>query len=126
MLEARGEGRLVAAALLCIDRALGRAYGRYWGSVEEIRCLHFEACYYQPLQWAIEQGFACFEGGAQGEHKMSRGLLPAFTHSAHRLSHPDFARAVDDFLQQEDRAMTQYVSELEERNPFKPGTPITA
>ncbi|MGH8337346.1 MAG: GNAT family N-acetyltransferase, partial [Gammaproteobacteria bacterium] len=55
------------------------AYGRYWGALERVDCLHFEACYYQPLQWCIEHGFQRFEGGAQGEHKMARALLPVKT-----------------------------------------------
>ncbi|MGH8832190.1 MAG: GNAT family N-acetyltransferase, partial [Polaromonas sp.] len=70
------------------------AYGRYWGALARVDCLHFEACYYQPLQWCIEHGFQRFEGGAQGEHKMARALLPVKTTSAHWLAHPAFADAV--------------------------------
>jgi len=66
------------------------AYGRYWGALERVDCLHFEACYYQPLQWCIAHGFARFEGGAQGEHKMARALMPVPTTSAHWLAHPAF------------------------------------
>ena len=65
----------VLAELDC-DCASGAAFGRYWGALERVDCLHFEACYYQPLQWCIEHGFARFEGGAQGEHKMARALMP--------------------------------------------------
>ena len=126
MFVARRAGEPVGASLVCIDRTRGHAYGRYWGSVEDVRCLHFEACYYQPLQWAIAQGFQSFEGGAQGEHKMSRGLLPVVTHSAHQLSHPGFAQAIDDFLKQEGQAMAQYVGELGERNPFRPDPAVKA
>ena len=66
------------------------AFGRYWGAVEQIPCLHFDACYYQPLAWCIAQGYTRFEGGAQGEHKMARGLLPTPTASSHWLAHPEF------------------------------------
>ena len=64
------------------------AYGRYWGALERVDCLHFEACYYQPLQWCIEHGVQRFEGGAQGEHKMARALMPVKPTSAHWLAHP--------------------------------------
>ena len=82
-------------------------------------CLHFEACYYQPLSWCIEHGYARFEGGAQGEHKMARGLLPVLTHSAHWLSHPGFSDAVARHLEREGAGIEAYVDELRERNPFK-------
>ncbi|MBL0086054.1 MAG: N-acetyltransferase [Ideonella sp.] len=109
----------VAASLVAIDRAQGAAYGRYWGTLEYVPCLHFEACYYQPLQWCIEQRFLRFEGGAQGEHKMARGLLPVATGSAHWLAHPQFARAVQDFLEQEGTGMDEYFDELRDHSPFK-------
>jgi uncharacterized protein len=95
------------------------AYGRYWGALERVDCLHFEACYYQPLQWCIAHGYRRFEGGAQGEHKMARALLPVQTTSAHWLAHPAFAEAVDDFLQRERQGIGNYMAELEQRNPFK-------
>ncbi len=82
-------------------------------------CLHFEACYYQPLIWCLNQGFRRFEGGAQGEHKMARGLLPLETASAHWLAHPEFAQAVAAFLAREGTGISDYVNELEERGPFK-------
>ena len=95
------------------------AYGRYWGALERVDCLHFEACYYQPLQWCIANGFDRFEGGAQGEHKMARALMPVKTTSAHWLAHPAFADAVEHFLQQEGAGVAQYVDELNDRLPFK-------
>jgi predicted N-acyltransferase len=116
----------VAASLIAIDRRTGWAWGRYWGATEPIPCLHFEACYYQPLQWCLEQGFRRFEGGAQGEHKMARGLLPVATHSAHWLRDPRFAGAVADFLQREGGGVAAYVDELRERNPFKATPPGAA
>ncbi len=95
------------------------AYGRYWGATERVDCLHFEACYYQPLQWCIEHGFQRFEGGAQGEHKMARALLPVKTNSAHWLAHPSFADAVERFLEREGVGITNYMDDLAQRNPFK-------
>jgi uncharacterized protein len=112
-------GQRVAASLIAIDAHRRLAFGRYWGATEPIDCLHFEACYYQPLAWCIAQGFRRFEGGAQGEHKMARGLLPVATASAHRLAHPQFARAVAEFLDREGRAVEDYLGELEQRAPFR-------
>jgi uncharacterized protein len=114
----RGEDR-VAASLIALDPQRGHAYGRYWGATEPISCLHFDACYYQPLAWCIDNGFQSFEGGAQGEHKMARGLMPVATGSSHWLGHPDFRDAVSDFLAREGQAMRGYVNELEEHQPFK-------
>jgi len=95
------------------------AYGRYWGALARVDCLHFEACYYQPLQWCIEHGVASFEGGAQGEHKMARALLPVKTASAHWLAHPSFADAIERFLEREGSGIHNYMQELEQRSPFK-------
>ena len=113
------DGERIAVSLIGVDTARGVAYGRYWGATEHISCLHFEACYYQPLAWCIEHGFRRFEGGAQGEHKMARGLLPVQTWSAHWLAHPQFAEAVGDFLAREGSAVEGYLDELNERLPFK-------
>ncbi len=98
------------------------AYGRYWGATERVDCLHFEACYYQPLQWCIQHGYQRFEGGAQGEHKMARALLPVKTTSAHWLAHPAFADAVERFLEREGEGISGYMDELERRNPFRQAT----
>ena len=95
------------------------AYGRYWGALARVDCLHFEACYYQPLQWCIEHGYNSFEGGAQGEHKMARALLPVKTTSAHWLAHPSFADAVERFLEREGAGIENYMEELERRSPFR-------
>jgi len=95
------------------------AYGRYWGALERVDCLHFEACYYQPLQWCIEHGYQRFEGGAQGEHKMARALLPVKTTSAHWLAHPAFADAVARFLEREDQGISNYLDDLKQRSPFR-------
>ena len=117
-IASRGTQR-VAASLIAIDPERGHAFGRYWGATEPIHCLHFEACYYRPLAWCIEHGYRRFEGGAQGEHKMARGLLPVQTWSAHWLAHPQFAQAVADFLAREGAGIESYLDELNERRPFR-------
>lgn len=97
------------------------AYGRYWGALARVDCLHFEACYYQPLAWCMEHGYQRFEGGAQGEHKMARALLPVKTTSAHWLAHPSFVDAVERFLEREGAGIASYMHDLERRSPFKSG-----
>ena len=124
---AQRNGRDIASSLIALSLdAAGSpavAYGRYWGALERVDCLHFEACYYQPLQWCVEHGVQRFEGGAQGEHKMARALLPARTHSAHWLAHPAFADAVERFLEREGQGIEQYLEHLESRSPFRQATP---
>lgn len=110
-------GRPIASSLIGVED--GVAYGRYWGALERVDCLHFEACYYQPLAWCIANGFTRFEGGAQGEHKMARALMPVKTTSCHWLAHPAFARAVEDFLAREGRGVESYMEHLGERSPFR-------
>ncbi len=95
------------------------AYGRYWGALERVDCLHFDACYYQPLQWCIANGYTRFEGGAQGEHKMARALLPVKTSSAHWLAHPAFADAVQNYLDREGQGIENYMSDLVQRSPLR-------
>ncbi len=111
----------IAVSLIAIDPERRAAWGRYWGCTEQVSCLHFEACYYQPLAWCLANGYLRFEGGAQGEHKMARGLLPVATGSAHWLRDERFAQAVADFLAGEGAGIEQYVDELRERSPFKTG-----
>lgn len=110
-------GRPIAASL--VIHSADTLYGRYWGELEHVPCLHFEAAYYQPLEFCIEQGIKTFEGGAQGEHKMARGFLPTRTWSAHWLAHPSFADAIERFLEREAGGIDEYMNELNERNPFK-------
>ncbi len=115
------EGRPIACSLVAVSGTgpAGVAYGRYWGALERVDCLHFEACYYQPLQWCIEQGLRRFEGGAQGEHKLARALLPVRADSAHWLAHPDFADAVARFLAREGQGVERYLDDLERRSPLR-------
>jgi hypothetical protein len=124
MVRARVGSRAVAAALLLHDREA--LYGRYWGAVEHVPCLHFEASYYTPMEWAIARGLRRFEGGAQGEHKMARGFLPVQTCSLHRLAHPAFADAVQRFLERESGGIDAYLDELDERSPLRPPAPRDA
>ena len=119
---AERDGNPMASSLIGIDPQARVAYGRYWGALERVDCLHFEACYYQPLAWCIAHGYTRFEGGAQGEHKMARALLPVKTTSAHWLAHPSFADAVERFLEREDQGIQQYLDHLAQRNPMK-GSP---
>ena len=117
LLVAERDARPIACALFVADS--GTLYGRYWGAVEYVPLLHFECCYYQAIEYAIGRGLQVFEGGAQGEHKLFRGLLPVETFSAHWLAHPRFSRAVEDFLRREGAGIERYVNELCEHSPFK-------
>ncbi|HZW12342.1 MAG TPA: GNAT family N-acetyltransferase [Noviherbaspirillum sp.] len=117
LIVAERNNKPIASSLVMHDERT--LYGRYWGAIEDVPCLHFETAYYQPLEFCIANRIACFEGGAQGEHKMARGFLPQKTWSAHWLAHPAFSDAIDHFLQQEAGDIEAYIDELDERNPFK-------
>lgn len=110
-------GAPIASALNFYDQ--NTLYGRYWGCVEYIPNLHFELCYYQAQEFCISENILFFEGGAQGEHKLARGFKPKATHSFHRIAHPQFAKAIEDFLNRESHGIAQYSNELEDRAPFK-------
>jgi len=97
----------------------GVLYGRHWGCFEHFDQLHFELCYYQGIEMAIEQGWQRFEPGAQGEHKIARGFLPVKTYSAHWLSHPGFRKAVEQFLVAESREIEAWSNELNSHSPFR-------
>ena len=126
---AERDGQSIASSLIavgaCPSSAGGPkdlnpvAYGRYWGALERVDCLHFEACYYQPIDWCIQHGVARLEGGAQGEHKMARALMPVATASSHWLAHPAFADAVERFLARESEGIEGYLAHLDERSPFR-------
>ncbi|WP_322082866.1 GNAT family N-acetyltransferase [Burkholderia sp. BCC1972] len=122
---AEADGRPIASALAVYRRdehGGGTLYGRYWGAIEHVPCLHFETAYYQLLEFCIEAGLDTFEGGAQGEHKLARGFLPTVTHSAHWLAHPAFSDAVARFLERETEHIHAYVDELREHDPFRRGS----
>ncbi len=109
--------RPVAGALFFFK---GKAlFGRYWGATKAVRNLHFELCYYQGIEFAIERGLSLFEAGAQGEHKLARGFLPVVTYSAHEIRHPSFRRAIEHYIAEE-RAMISYeVAEYMDHDPYR-------
>jgi predicted N-acyltransferase len=117
MVRARRAGRPIAASLAFTDKS--RLYGRYWGALEAVDCLHFEVSYYALIEHAIRTGLAVFEGGAQGEHKLARGFEPVATHSAHWLAHPEFYAAVERYLARERAGATEYFEELAERSALR-------
>ncbi|MEX0430185.1 GNAT family N-acetyltransferase [Spiribacter insolitus] len=114
---AEDSGEPVAGAI-CL-RSEDTLYGRYWGAARDYDGLHFEACYYQGIDYCIRHGLSRFEPGAQGEHKVARGFLPVLTHSAHYLRDAQFRAAVDDFLERERAAVTQYAHELTIEGPYR-------
>ncbi len=113
----RATDRPVAAALNMIGA--DALYGRYWGCLADVPCLHFELCYYQAIDFALAHGLTRVEAGAQGGHKMARGYEPVATWSAHYIPHPGFRAAVADFLQREVPATEQESAWLATRLPFK-------
>ncbi len=111
------DGHRICAALDVFDsHAL---WGRYWGAVDYIPGLHFEACYYQAIDFCIERRIGRFEGGAQGVHKLARGLTPVVTHSAHAIGEPAFAEAIAEYCARERIDIAHTVDELEHSTPFK-------
>ncbi|QWE15742.1 GNAT family N-acetyltransferase [Polynucleobacter sp. AP-Nino-20-G2] len=119
LIIASQSGKSIASSLLVVDQLTSKAYGRYWGAIEHVPCLHFELAYYQAIEYCIDQGIQLFEGGAQGEHKMARGFLPTTIQSAHWIADAGFAQAVKRFLERESEGMAAYVDELEQHNPLK-------
>lgn len=117
---AERDGRWVAGALNFVGRDV--LFGRYWGCVEHHPCLHFELCYYQAIDYAIEHGLGRVEAGAQGEHKLARGYLPTRTHSLHWLADPGFADAVRSFLNAERDAVDEEIEILTSYGPFRKDT----
>jgi predicted N-acyltransferase len=111
---------IAAAIFFRSDEAL---YGRYWGAAAEFHSLHFETCYYQGIEYCIEQGLQRFEPGTQGEHKVPRGFEPAYTRSAHWVADPRFRRAIGEYLAQERVAIDQYMESVREHTPFRRDLP---
>lgn len=114
------DGQPIAGALNFIGRET--LYGRYWGCVEHHACLHFELCYYRAIDYAIANGMARVEAGAQGEHKLARGYLPVATHSLHWFGDPGFRDAVGNYLQAERDAVDNEIEILTSYGPFKKET----
>lgn len=119
MVVARQAEQIVAAALYFFDQ--DTLYGRYWGTLDDIPGLHFEACYYQGIEFAIERKLKRFDPGAQGEHKIQRGFTPVFTHSYHWLADTRLQAAVKDFLQREASGIKHYQQDCCNYLPFKSG-----
>jgi len=117
LVMAKHEGNYIAAALSY--RGKDTLYGRHWGCEKEINSLHFEACYYQGIEYCINNKLKRFEPGAQGEHKISRGFLPTATYSMHWIAHPQFKEAIKEFLNRETIGMNHYITQLREHSPFK-------
>jgi uncharacterized protein len=117
LIFASRDGRPIAGALNLIGA--DALYGRYWGTTEEVPHLHFEICYHQAVEAAIERGLSRVEAGAQGFHKLSRGYEPVPTWSAHYIPDPNFRRAVADFLDAERRAVADEIGALAEMAPFR-------
>ncbi len=113
----RRNGRYVAGALNFIGK--DALFGRYWGCTEDHPCLHFEACYYQAIDFAIAHGLKTVEAGAQGEHKLARGYLPRPTHSLHWLADAGFSEAVARYLEAERRAVDEDIEILTAYGPFR-------
>jgi uncharacterized protein len=117
MVLALRDGHPVAGALNLIGR--DRLFGRYWGAVEDHACLHFEACYYQAMDYAITHGLKTVEAGAQGEHKIARGYLPVETHSLHWFADAGFSSAVEQYLRAERAAVSDEIEILTSYGPFR-------
>jgi len=100
-------------------RSEQRLFGRYWGALEETRDVHFEACYYQGIEYCIEHGLQAFEPGAQGEHKIRRGFLPVKTRSYHYIRHPGLREGIRAWLRMEADALKRYRDELKSLEPYR-------
>ena len=117
LIFAMRDGQPIAGALNMIGGDC--LYGRYWGATEQHPCLHFELCYYQAIDYAIRHKLARVEAGAQGEHKLARGYLPAATYSAHWIADPGLRRAIARYLDEERRAVEEHREMLAEYGPYR-------
>jgi uncharacterized protein len=117
LIMAKQDGRTIAGALNLFGE--GVLFGRNWGAAAYVPFLHFEACYYQAIDFAIARGLKRVEAGAQGEHKLLRGYLPVETYSAHLIAHKGLARAVDGFLEAERAAVAENIAEMAKHAPFR-------
>ncbi len=107
----------VAGALMY--RSDTTLYGRHWGCIEQVDALHFEACYYQGIEYCIRHGLQRFEPGAQGEHKIARGFLPTLTRSSHWIADDDFRQPISNFVAHEREAVAEYLLQIEASSPYK-------
>lgn len=114
--EAASSTGAVAGALFFYDEE--KLYGRYWGSNEFYEKLHFELCYYQGIEFAIEKKISVFEAGAQGEHKIARGFRPTLITSAHKINHPGFSQAIEQYVKDESVEVMRITEELMRLLPY--------
>ncbi len=119
MVLAKRDGENIAGALYF--RSSDTLFGRYWGCTEEVDCLHFEACYYQGIEYCIKNGLKKFDPGAQGEHKIQRGFRPVKTYSNHWIADADFREAIADFTLREAEHINAYIEDASTYLPFKTG-----
>jgi hypothetical protein len=112
----RDEEAIAASWCFFDDHSL---YGRYWGCMEEVDCLHFEACYYQGIEFCLEKGLQHFDPGTQGEHKIARGFEPVFSHSIHYIAHEGFRDAIGNFCEEEAESVRGYHQDTHDLLPFK-------
>jgi len=117
MVLGRRDGRPLCAALDVTDGET--LWGRHWGTIEEVPGLHFEACYYQAIEHCLAHGMRRFEGGAQGIHKLARGLEPVLTHSWHAIGDPEFAAAIEAYCARERAEVARTVDELRASRPYR-------
>jgi predicted N-acyltransferase len=116
VLATDSEGRAVAGALNFFGAST--LFGRYWGCLEDYKSLHFEVCYYQGIEFALERGFQLFEAGAQGEHKFQRGFLPSLTYSAHRIKDIKLDQAIQSFVEHEKKDLKHLINDYLSHSPF--------
>ena len=119
LIMAKREGQYIAGAINFIGGDV--LYGRNWGCIENHPFLHFEVCYYQAIDFAIQKGLKKVEAGAQGEHKLARGYRPVTTYSAHYIADPSFRQAVANYLQEERNYIAELQDTLSEQTPFRRG-----
>ncbi|HEY6629835.1 MAG TPA: GNAT family N-acetyltransferase, partial [Rhizobiaceae bacterium] len=119
LVMAKRNGRYIAGAINFIGSE--RLYGRNWGCIEDHPFLHFEVCYHQAIDFAIEKKLKVVEAGAQGEHKLARGYRPVTTSSAHFIAHPGLRQAISDYLRRERREVERMGEYLDEHGPFRRG-----
>ena len=117
LIMCKRDGRYVAGAINFIGGNC--LFGRNWGCIEHHPYLHFEVCYYQAIEFAIERGLTRVEAGAQGQHKLARGYLPSHTYSAHRIANESLRDAIGNFLEDERRYVDEEIDYITEQGPFK-------
>jgi predicted N-acyltransferase len=117
LVVARRDDEIVASSLFLHDS--NRLYGRYWGALQDVSCLHFEACFYQGIEFCIEHGIQKFDPGTQGEHKLMRGFEPVKSASYHWIADTRFRAAIADFLNHEKRSTDEYQQQAETFLPYR-------